>query len=80
MEADIVERLAYWRDLPRGTPLPDGEHNGWDKLIRAVCVDAIIEIERLRVVEDQLRRVAGAIETSPAFRDVKDKLEEQGRV
>lgn len=76
MADDIVDRLRFWCELPKGAPLPDGDRvNTWDGLIRAVCANAIAEIESLRHETKSLRLILGAVSIEPSgLRDIKDKV------
>lgn len=69
MADDIIERLAYWRDLPHGTPLPE---KGWDRLIAETCAAAMIEIEELRARVATLVIFTGAATSGPDLREIKD--------
>lgn len=69
MGSDIIERLAYWRDLPHGAPLPE---KSWDRLIAETCAAAITEIEELRARVATLVIFTGATTSGPDLREIKD--------
>lgn len=71
MGDDIVDRLAYWRDLEPGSPdAPPA--NGWLQLLRATCADAATEIEMLRARVATLVIFTGAATSGPDLREIKD--------
>lgn len=83
MTDDIIDRLRFWCELPKGAPLPDGDHiNSWDNLIRAVCANAITEIEKLRdevkTLRDRTANLGWQLDAvsneRDTFRDIKDRL------
>lgn len=58
-KADIQDKLKFWRDLPHGTPLPPPDwpnDGGWDKHIREVVSEALLEIEFLRKLTGPVSR------------------------
>lgn len=80
---NVIRRLMYWRDLPKGAPLPTfmggPAVNTWDDLIRTVCGDAINEIKALRrevelqrIEVTNLRHQLGY--EGQSFRDIKAKV------
>lgn len=51
-KADVLDKLSFWINLPRGQTLPPDWPNigEWDAHIREVCSEARLEIEFLRKV------------------------------